>query len=124
MTRPKANRLGMYSDLRPVLDAALAHDGGSYNCATHGDAIHWRQRAYRFRKLFAELSGAKNESRYDVIVMPRIPEDSATVVIRIRRASGLFVPNNAEPTFGITMGDPLFEEAEAIAKALEGGVDG
>lgn len=121
MTRAPANRLGMYADVREVLDVALRHDGGQYNCAAHGDAVHWRQRAYRFRKLFAQLNGEKKESPYDVIVMPRIPDDSSTVVIKIRRQVGLFVPNSAEPTGGdIFMDDELFDEAAALAARLEG----
>ena len=42
----KSNRLGMYADVREVLDSALSHGGGEYQLATHGMAVHWRQRAY------------------------------------------------------------------------------
>lgn len=118
MTKPRSNRLGMYDDLRPVLDAALEHGGGMYECATHGDAIHWRQRAYRFRKLYAEVHGLKNSSKYDVLMMPRIPDDSSTVIIQIRKPVGVFVPNESRTDFVST--DPLFEEAEALARRLEG----
>jgi hypothetical protein len=109
----------MYADLRPILDACLAHDGGTYVCADHGQAVHWRQRAYQFRKLFAELQGSMSESPYDVIVMPRIPDDSSTVVINIRKQIGDFTPRNVDATsVEIPLDVELLEEAEALARQL------
>lgn len=109
---PKSNRLGMYADVRSVLDAALAHGGGSFECASHGDAIHWRQRAYRFRKLYAEIIGAGRESVYDVLVLPRLAPDSATVRIEVRQSVGIFTP--AGPA--IATEDDLLAEAEALLR--------
>jgi hypothetical protein len=109
----------MYADIRAILDAALSAGGGSYECGTHGQAVHWRQRAYRFRKLFAETLGLSRESEYDCLVMPRVEPDSSVVTIRLRKQVGVFVPSG-EPTADIIFGDPLFEEAEALARRLEG----
>lgn len=118
--KPKPNRLGMYADLRPILDAALLHGGGTYECADHGQAVHWRQRAYQFRKLFAELYGLREFSIYDKIIMPRVPPESSTVTIRIREAAGTFTPAG-DPIAEPLMGDDLFDEAAALAARLEKG---
>lgn len=117
MTKPRSNRLGMYADVRQVLDAALSAGGGSYECGTHGQAVHWRQRAYRFRKLYAETMGLSRESEYDCLVMPRVDPDSSVVTIQKRAQVGIFVPTN-EPTGDVLMDDPLFAEAEELAKRL------
>lgn len=106
----RSNRLGMFADVREVLDSALAHGGGSFQCATHGDAIHWRQRAYRFRKLYAETIGPKAMSPYDVLVLPRVPDDSATVIITVRQTAGIFTP--AGPRV-----DALADEEDLMAEA-------
>lgn len=117
MAKPRSNRLGMYSDVRAILDAALAAGGGEYECATHGEAIHWRQRAYRFRKLFAETI-APRESHYDSIVMPR-PQESI-VRITVRQQVGVFRPaeGQAPPVFD---DDPLADAAAALAAKIEKG---
>lgn len=114
----KTNRLGMFADVREILDAALAHGGGSFECATHGDAVHWRQRAYQFRKHYAEVLGPKAMSPYDILVLPRLPADGKTVVITIRQTAGVFKP--AGPAIAHIEGnDPLFEEALRLAGKLD-----
>jgi hypothetical protein len=90
----KANRLGRYLDVKEVLDQALASGGGVYTLTTHGDAVRWRQRAYEFRKAYAEAMGT---SPYDVLTMPRIPSESCDVVMSILRPRGIFRPASAAP---------------------------
>jgi len=116
------NRLGIYTDVRQILDAALAAGGGSYTCLTHGAAVHWRQRAYKFRKLYAEVLGAKQHSVYDTLTMPRIIDGDTTVHILIRQQAGIFKPNDgtSAAVLDIDTGDDLFEEAMALAKKLTG----
>lgn len=115
MKGAKTNRLGMFSDVREVLDAALAAGGGSYECGSHGQAVHWRQRAYRFRKLYAELHSG--ESRYDTLTMPRCVDN--VVQINVRRAVGKFTPTD-EPITAVVPNDDLFDFAAEFAKRLEG----
>lgn len=117
--KPRPNRLGMYADVREVLDAALASGGGSYALATDGAAIHWRQRAYRFRKMFAEGLPPHELSPYDALMMPKIVEGSATVVIKMQAPRGTFVPNFAPADIPAT--DDLLDEALALAEKLEKG---
>jgi hypothetical protein len=52
--------LGQYSDVRAVLDAAIAAGGGRYTLKSRGAAIHWRARAYAFRKLLQRLQDEAN----------------------------------------------------------------
>lgn len=116
----KANRLGMFADVREVLDAALAHGGGEFECASHGDAVHWRQRAYQFRKRYAETLGPKGMSPYDILVLPRLRPDSATVVIQVRQSAGVFRP--AGPALVVPEEDALLDFAANLAKKIEGEV--
>lgn len=113
----KANRLGMYADIRAVLDGALAAGGGTFTCESHGAAVHWRQRAYRFRKLYAETLGPAKMSPYDVLVLPRLLPDSSEVTITIRQTAGVFTPAN--DTLAPTSNDDLLEAAEALRRKLE-----
>lgn len=114
MTKPRANRLGMYSDVRAVLDQALEHGGGEFTCETYGAAVHWRQRVYKFRKLYAETLGPKAESPYDQLVLGRILPGENVVQIRIRQRQGVFTPAS-----GATLPvDPLEAEARRLAASL------
>lgn len=113
----KSNRLGIYADVRQVLDAALAAGGGTFQCETPGAAVHWRQRAYRFRKLYAETLGPSKMSPYDVLVLPRLAPDSSEVVITIRQTAGVFMP--ASDGLAPTSNDDLMEAAEALRRRLE-----
>jgi len=106
----KPKRLGLYADVQEILDAALASGGGEFTLESYGKAVHWRQRAYQFRKLFAQTLASK--SKYDTLTLPRIPDGSCTVVINIVKQPGVFKPN----TPGID------EDAlEAAKQLLEGG---
>lgn len=115
MSRPAPNRLGMYADIKEVLDAALASDGGTYHLPTHGKAVHWRQRAYRFRKLFAETIPAGQPSPYDKLVLKKVPPNSATVRIVLREIEGTFQPNREAAA---PLEDDLLSEALKLAEEL------
>jgi hypothetical protein len=119
MTKP--NRLGMFTDVRQILDAALAAGGGTYECPDHGAAVHWRQRAYRFRKAYAETLTLRAESKYDCIVMPRVPADSGTVTIMVRRQIGTFTPGTDGPS-DVDIPDDLYDAAREIAERLDKGL--
>lgn len=113
------NRLGIYTDVQEILDAALAAGGGTYTCSTHGQAVHWRQRAYRFRKLYAEIHGAKQASLYDRITMPRVEPDEVHVTLTLRQHVGTFTPLEGGTPLDLTTGDDLLEEALRLAKDLD-----
>lgn len=105
MTRP--SRLGLYADLVPVLDAMLDAGGGTYTLATPGDAVHWRQRVYKFRLQYQKEIGP---SRYDTLVLRR-PRGNE-VDVDIRRPAGLFTPRPGP--------SPYDDEAFAISRKLLG----
>lgn len=113
----KSNRLGMFADVRAVLDTALEHGGGTFTAHDHGAAVHWRQRAYRFRKAYAETLGPRDMSPYDALVLPRLAPDSSEVVITIRQTGGVFTPAN--DGLAPTSNDELLGAAEAFAQKLE-----
>jgi hypothetical protein len=125
-TKTIANRLGMYDDVRQILDAALSSGGGSFELPTHGKAVHWRQRAYKFRKLYAQTLASDDSfsmSPYDRLTLPMIPDDSSTVIINIREVVGTFTPNREPyaPTDVPVPGDDLFEAAQSIAQKIKDG---
>ena len=124
MKRPPPNRLGMYDDVRKILDAALQAGGGSYELPSYGSAVHWRQRAYKFRKLYAETIAGDNStamSPYDKLTMPRIDLDSTIVEIKVRQAAGVFVPANEPYASPIGLEDELFDVARELADKLAKG---
>lgn len=121
MKKPAPNRLGMYSDVKQVLDACLETNGGTYTLSTYGEAVHWRQRAYRFRKLFAETLKSHELSPYDVLTLPRIVEDTSVVVINLQQAKGTFTPNREAAIPEIPETDDLLGDAMALAERLNKG---
>lgn len=120
MSKPRPNRLGMYADIQPILDAALSAGGGSYTLPTHGAAVHWRQRAYKFRKLYAETYA--QVSKYDRLSLPRVEETSSTVNIVVRVGTGTFTPLDEASSAGIFSPneDALLDAAAEFAKKLGG----
>jgi len=125
-TRSKPNRLGLYDDVRAILDAAMTSGGGTFDLPDHGKAVHWRQRAYQFRKLYADILFADKStsmSPYDRLSFPKIPKESSTVVIKVREIIGTFTPNR-EPTEPMEIalpGDELFDVAKGIRDKIQKG---
>lgn len=118
MTRTQPNRLGQYADVRPILDEALASGGGRYTLPSHGEAVNWRHRAYRFRKLFATLHGEGKESPYDRISMKKLGPDDCTVVLTVASIRGVFEP--AGEATASPIDDDLMNFAQDLAKQIEG----
>lgn len=112
----KTNRLGLYADVRAILDAALEHGGGTFTAPDHGAAVHWRQRAYKFRKAFAATLSPQAMSPYDVLVLPRLADGSPEVVINVRACGGTFTPAN--DGLAPTTNDELLEAAESVIRKL------
>lgn len=110
-------RLTQFTDVKQVLDAALASSGGVYTLPTRNAAIHWRQRAYKFRKALHEQTG---ETRYDALVLRRIEPGSCDVKIDLVRPAGLFTPSN--PTAAVPASDLTSIAAELARKIDEGGI--
>lgn len=120
----RPNRLGMYSDVKVILDEALKYGGGTYELASHGQAVWWRQRAYTFRKLYATTIHPQ-PSPYDTLTFKKIPDDSATVVIGIGQQRGIFRPPTSVVPLPVREDqgeDELMKEAADTARRL--GLDG
>lgn len=81
------SRLALFADVKSIADSALAAGGGQYTLPSHGEAVHWRQRFYSFRKAYAKAFGA---NPYDQLILRRIDKDSSTVTIDFRRPTGVF----------------------------------
>jgi len=130
MKRPVSNRLGMYDDIRTVLDAALKSGGGifrandSFGQPSHGAAIHWRQRAYKFRKLYAQTIANDSSlamSPYDKLTLPQIADGSCDVIIKVRTQAGTFMPNTEPYKSDVGPEDELFDVAREIADKIAKG---
>lgn len=112
--------LAMYSDIKKVLDAALLHRGGTFRTSAHGTAVHWRQRAYQFRKLYRDTVNQEN-SPYDTLTLRKIPEGSTEIIIAIIETPGEFIPANKEEvviTSQVKDDDPLLADALEFAKDI------
>lgn len=120
MNKRATNRLGMFADVKEILDAALAANGGTYSLSNYGAAVHWRHRAYTFRKLFASTLPPGTMSPYDRLSLPRIAPDSCEVQMVIREATGKFTPNKT-PAPVVETEDGLLDEALALAEKLSKG---
>lgn len=114
------NRLGLYEDVKIILDATLAAGGGTYTCPSHNEAVHWRQRVYRFRKLWAEVHNIKNMSRYDKIVLPKIHPPSPVVELLIRQQIGVFKPADSGIAVDLELNDDLLADALRLSAELDG----
>lgn len=111
---PSKKTLAMFDDIRQVLDQAVAASGGTFVCETHGVAVHWRQRAYQFRKLFREKVGGET-SPYDRLTFKKVEAESCEIIIAIIQTPGNFIPANpAAPDDD----DPLLQEALDLAKNI------
>lgn len=106
----KTSKLSQFDDIRVILDAALAAEGGNVELPDHKAAIHWRLRAYRFRRLFAETVSI---SPYEKLSFPRIEPGSNIVKINIIKQAAIFHPaGESAPDDEV---DPLLEYAKRLA---------
>lgn len=114
----KANRLGIYSDVREVADLALVHSGGTYDCADKGTAVNFAHRFYRFRKLYREIHHADGSPcKYDSLVVPRVSD--ASVRFEIRQHTGVFRPSQRASTpTALAPDEDLFDIAAQIAAKI------
>lgn len=116
--------LAMYADIQSVLDAALAvpvtagEVCGRVPFETYGKAVHWRQRAYAFRKLWRERMHDPH-SRYDLLTFPKLEKTDTEVVIKRGGQAVSFLP--AKPIGEVLKSDPLLDEAKTIAQAIDKG---
>lgn len=116
----KANRLGVYADVREVADLALAHGGGSYDLESVGMAQNFAHRFYRFRQLYREIYHTDGSPcAYDKLICPRVK--TPTITFRVREHIGTFRPvSRAAPMTALAPGEDLFDLAQQLAAKLQG----
>ena len=112
-----------FTDVKEVIDFALANDGARYTLPDGGKATHWRQRFYYVRKImrreFAEGNVGPIVTPYDNVILTVDPNDPATVVITINKAKGtLTTLDGSVPKIAAI--DPLEAEARALRNSLQG----
>lgn len=107
-----------YSDVKPILDAALAQGGGTYEAPTPGAAVQFRHRCYAFRKAFREAS--ESASPYDRLVLRKLRKGETRVRIEPNILPGTFVPAGGTPieTYAVEDDDPLLDEAAQLRQSL------
>lgn len=109
-----------YHDIKVVLDAALAHGGGTYSAPTPGAAVQFRHKCYTFRKAYREASHLA--SPYDRLIIRKLPKGATEVVIEPNTLPGTFTPAEGppvEPPSEILADDPLLREALRIREGLD-----
>lgn len=124
---PNSKSLTMYHDVKLVLDAAIAAGGGVYTLPTHGKAVHWRQRAYNYRRLLREskiassiIPGLDPTTPYDTIELVITDRDSCDVIIRQIQVKGVLRDAEGKP-INVTPSSPAPEpqdELDALALDL------
>lgn len=65
-----SNTLGSYADIRTIFESVLAHGETELSFTTNGAAVHFRQRAYKFRRLMQN----RGDTRYDGFMIERVGE--------------------------------------------------
>ena len=118
-----STNLGSYADVAKVLDAALSAGGARYRVKDRGTAIHWRQRAYKFRSLLLRqkakelelIPGLLPSTPYDALVVRIDPNDECVCVITERTPHGELTDLDGKP---LVVGKPDEEGAELLAEAM------
>ena len=75
--------LSTFSDIIPVLNAAVAAGGVTFECGSRAEAVRWRARAYSCRMTYRELQadkGRETASPWDAI---NISIEGARIFIRL-----------------------------------------
>ena len=92
---PKSKNINSYADVRSVLERALAAGGGRYKLKTPGAAVHWRMRAYAFRRLLQEQEAARStvpgftpSTFCDNMTLKIDPNDPCAIIITTWEDSG------------------------------------
>ena len=78
---PLPTHIEAYEDIRLILDKVVAQGGGQYILPSPTEAIDWRRRAYKFRK----LAHAAGERKYGALVL-RL--DDCTITFDHRKITG------------------------------------
>lgn len=123
-----AAKINKFLDVRAVLDAALTQNAaygevvGRVPTETRGQAVHWRQRAYTFMKLFRETRDAN--SQYERLTFPMIgqdePEDGWGVTIKMAGRGFGFIPSSEARAPMEPIDDPLLAAAREVARKVQG----
>lgn len=105
-------RLGLFQDVRDLMDRALQTGGGTLTFPSNSDAHYWRHRAYRFRKLYAAKLGPAEASPYDRLIIHRIPKGGLEVRLSLRDSQVVFTPAGVEA-------DDLLQVAQDFSGKLD-----
>lgn len=118
MARKATQRLSLYQDVQAILDQALVAGGGEVTLPNYGQAVHWRHRAYKFRKMYAEST---TNSPYDLLSFKKVEEGSCIVRIVKSAQPALFTPATGETpvTAQEEKADELLSAALDLAKDLD-----
>lgn len=113
-TNKELASIGQLADIKAVLDSALATNAshgeicGTVAFETSGKAVNWRQRAYRFRKLWREHRDIN--SPYERLTLPKLEPGETSVTIKMTGVPAVFTPAVVNDD------DPLLNVARDLAK--------
>lgn len=106
-----SQNINNYRHVFPILDAALANNGGTYKLLSKSQALRWRMEAYQYRKLLS----AHGPTKYDDLVLS---VNGASIKITIREIAGIFVnPVGEEIKLNRQLMEPV-DDLEAFALQL------
>lgn len=121
MSKQSTRRINMFHDVKEVLDKVLLAGGGEVTLETYGKAVHWRHRAYTFRKMFA--TQVTMDSPYDKLTLRRVQPGTSTVRIDIIGQPAIFTPRPSGLPLAKDDEETASYEEEAKRLAQELGID-
>lgn len=122
--------LAQFSDIPPILNAALEAGGAQYVCPTYEAACAWRARAYKYRQLlrkletqrYAHVPGYAVHTPYDVLLLRLdVKARSNTIQIELAAGPGQLLSKDGmplSPVYDSPVMSELESEAEQVARDL------
>ena len=112
-----------FADVKQLLDQCLEHGGGAFTAKSSGAAVHFRQRAYTFRKKYREAMDPA-ASPYDRLTIKKLAKGASRVEIEVIKLDGVFEPGTGgpvrvDPIPDLAGDDELMRAALALREKLD-----
>lgn len=116
----RRTHINQFLEEREILDKAIAAKGIRLDFPTRGAAIHFRQQAYKFRKLFREKIDPA-VSPYDKLTIPMLGPDDTFVEIRVKSINAIISVLGETPKEApVEPDDELLDIAKQIGRDILG----
>lgn len=122
--------LSQFSEIPPILNAAIEAGGGRYVCADKGTAFRWRWRVNQYRRAlrrleeqrYAHVPGYSISTPYDNLVLRITKDEPNVVLIEFTSGPGVLLDKAGNPVHVDSAAEApteLDEEAALVARELD-----